>query len=137
MEYEGVIIAINPDVMFVRINLQSACNQCHAQKTCGITGTNEKVIEIPCMSGNYHTGETVTVIGKTSMGLKAVWYAFVAPVSAGLAVLITAVQFHLSDLNAALAALITVASYYMVIYCLRDKLKRKFTFTIKQHTITV
>jgi sigma-E factor negative regulatory protein RseC len=131
MEHEGIIIAISPDAVQVQIRQESSCSMCHAQQACGIADAKEKIIEVPCKSGNYSKGDVVCIVGKTSMGLKAVLYAFIIPLLAGIVSLAVVSRIIPSEAVAAIASLGAITLYYTVLYFFRDKFKRKFIFTIK------
>ena len=72
--------------------------------------------------------------GNLSLGLQAVLLAYVVPLVLLVAVLFVSIDALGSEPGAALAAIATLAIYYGVLYFVRDKLARKFSFTIKHIT---
>ena len=68
--------------------------------------------------------------GSLEMGLKAVWWAYIAPLLLLVAVLLVAGASGNEPL-AALSALAVLAVYYGLLYLNRGRLTRKFSFTIK------
>jgi sigma-E factor negative regulatory protein RseC len=75
-------------------------------------------------------GQTVTVAGAESLGLKAVTFAFGLPLLLLLAALVTAVAVAGSEKVAAIAALGVLVPYYLVLFLLRDRIKKDFQFRI-------
>ncbi|MDR2683107.1 MAG: SoxR reducing system RseC family protein, partial [Dysgonamonadaceae bacterium] len=82
-------------------------------------------------AGDYRPGDTVTVVGKTSMGLRAVGIAFVLPVFLVAAVLFVVSSAGLPERQAALTSLAALVFYYLVLYFFRNRFKQTFTFTIQ------
>ena len=68
----------------------------------------------------------------TSMGMKAVMVAFVIPFLVLLAALF--ITMRITDGNepvSALIALVTLIPYYIIIYLIRNRLSKTFTFTLE------
>lgn len=132
IEHKGIISGIEEDSVFVRILQQEACSECHAKSACGIADAKEKIIEIPDNSGKYKIGETVVITGDSSIGLKAVLYAFVIPLILVITVLALTLHFSDSEMLSALFAVIFPAVYYSVLYFFRENMKNKFVFSLKK-----
>jgi Positive regulator of sigma E activity len=132
IDHEGEVIAVSLKQARVKIIQNSACSSCHAHFSCSISETKEKIIDIPTDDKEIHVGDKVVVVGTSSMGLRAVLYAFAIPL------FITFVSVFLSTYwinNEGMLALITigvVALYYIVLYFFRDRLKGKFIFQIEK-----
>ena len=80
----------------------------------------------------YQVGQRVMVEGAASMGMKAVRLAFLFPLL--LLVAAVALVMWLADGNealAALAALLVLTVYFLLLFVNKKKLAREFTFTIK------
>ena len=92
-------------------------------------------MEIPFTSGNYHTGDEVTVVGKTSMGLKAVLFAFILPLILILMTLLILSSIGVDERQAALFSLFAVIIYFLGIYFFKNKVKQTFIFTIDDKVI--
>lgn len=128
----GVIKGITGNTIFVQITQQSACAECHARSMCTTADKKDKIIEVPDYSGTFHVNEEVVVCGESSLGLQAVAIAFVIPL---ILVFITVIAGKLNgwgDPLSATVALAGVAVNYGILYLLRDKLKKRFVFTIKK-----
>ncbi len=130
--HDGIVEKIDGNTLFVRIVQQSACSGCHAKALCAASEQKDKTIEIADKSGLYKPGEKVRICGRSSLGLQAVFLAFVVPLFLILAALIAAGQWKWTDTAASLTCLILLAAYYGLLYLLRDKLKKRFTFTVEK-----
>ena len=80
IRHEGRIVEITPEFTTVEILVSSACAACHAKGLCGMSEAEEKVIMVPTDPyAQHNVGDTVTVMTKMSMGMKAVWISYVVP----------------------------------------------------------
>ena len=95
-----------------------------------MSGNREKRLEIPFTSGDYRPGDQVTVVGKNSMGLKAVFFAFILPLLLILVTLSVVSSMKVDERQAAFISLSALIVYYLVIYFFRNKMKQTFTFII-------
>ncbi|MDD4245862.1 MAG: SoxR reducing system RseC family protein [Dysgonamonadaceae bacterium] len=111
----------------------SACSDCHAKGACMAADTKEKMVDVLDSSGQFKLNDRVLLIGKTSIGYKAVLWAFVIPIIIMVGAIFAATSvWHVGELQAALAALITLVPYYAFLYLLRHKMGEKLAFTIKK-----
>ena len=132
IQHEGIIEKINGPRITVRILQQSACSSCHAKGACLAADSKEKLIDIEDHSGRFHVNQQVLIEGKESIGYQAVLWAFVLPLSILLVLLVLSLSlWHFSEMEAALASMVALAPYYLVLYLLRDKMAKKFRFNIK------
>ena len=132
IHHTGIVTRISQEAVFVRITQRSACSGCHAQVMCSASEQKDKLIEIPDRSGLYAVDETVEIYGETRLGLEAVALAFVVP----LILVVVAVALGLSlgwdESMSGLIGLLLLIPYYGLLYLLRDRLKKKFVFTIRK-----
>lgn len=131
IKHSGRIAEITPDSILVEIISESACSSCHAASLCGMSEQTKKLIEVPAAHG-YEAGEEVWVNLKRSMGMKAVWLAYVIPLIILIAVVLAASELKASELLAGGIALGALAVYYLVLFMFRKKLKNEYTFYIKK-----
>ncbi|MDH6356154.1 SoxR reducing system RseC family protein [Parabacteroides sp. PF5-9] len=129
--HNGLIERIEKNVVFVRIVQQSACSGCHARSMCVASESKEKIIEVVDSSGTYRVDEEVIICGESSLGLQAVLLAFVFPLLLVLLAIIVGISQWEEPISA-LVALGLLIPYYTVLYLLRDRLKRRFVFTLKK-----
>ncbi len=129
----GKVISADPQFIQVEIVSESACGACHAKGLCGVGEEKVKQVSVPTpVSPFYEVGEEVFVDLKASMGHKAVWLAYVAPLVLLLAGILLALRLGAGEGLAALVAVCAVALYYLGIYLLRDKLQDEYIFTIRK-----
>ncbi|NLI99712.1 MAG: SoxR reducing system RseC family protein [Bacteroidales bacterium] len=132
IEHEGIIEKINGNRITVRILQQSACSACHAKSVCMAADSKEKLVDIPDITGQYHVNERVIIEGKESIGYKAVLWAFVIPLLILLGALVASLTlWDFTEIEAALAAIVALVPYYLVLYLLRNKMAKSFRFNIK------
>lgn len=132
ISHKGRIVEITPDITTVEIVSEPACGSCHASALCGLSGSKKKAIQVPTSGWKeYRTGDEVEVLLKASMGHKAVWIAYVVPLIVLIAVLLGLVAAGVAELVAGLAALGTVALYYLAVWIFRDRLRNEYIFTIR------
>ncbi|GHS85655.1 hypothetical protein FACS1894201_05640 [Bacteroidia bacterium] len=79
----------------------------------------------------YHIDQVVTVVMRTSLGLKAVLWAYVLPFIVLMASLFAGALLLHNELYGALIALGGTALYYVVLSLFREKLDRKMTAEIQ------
>ena len=132
IEHNGIVEKIENDIVYVRILQKSACSGCHAKGICSASEMKVKTIEVPCSDSSWKIGEEVEIIGKASMGMKAVLLAFVIPLLAMLAAIIIGTLTGLEDSGSAMLALAILTTYYIILYINRGKLKNKFVFQLKE-----
>ncbi len=131
IEHRGRIIAVLPHQVQVLIIQNSACSGCHAKSACTASDSAEKIIDIPTTHATYEVGQLVTIVGAKSMGWKAVGYAFGLPFVLLMTVLIATNHYTNDEVFAGLLGLSALIPYYIVLYLLRDRMKSRFTFSLK------
>jgi sigma-E factor negative regulatory protein RseC len=137
IEHEGIIEHIDGNHIKVRILQQSACSACHAKGYCTAADSSEKTVDIVDSSGRFKVHDRVTIEGKTSLGYKAVLWAYVIPLVLIVAMVILSTYIcHLNEIQTALLAISILAPYYVLLYLLRNKMTKIFTFTIKKSDST-
>lgn len=132
VNHEGVVKAVTDQYVEVSILAKTTCLSCQLKGVCSVSDLEEKVIEVPKIRNNaYKTGEKVEVEMKESLGVKALLLGYVYPFLLVLTVLI--VTYALTD-KQGLAGLLAVGSlvpYYFILYLLKNKFRKIFTFSIK------
>ena len=81
---------------------------------------------------SYKVGDSVLVMLKKSMGMKAVWISYVIPLFILMILILSLSSVTVHEVYAGLAAIGGVALYYLVIYLFRDRLANDFVFYIKE-----
>jgi sigma-E factor negative regulatory protein RseC len=131
IKHVGTVESIGSSIQ-VRIVQKSACSSCTAKSLCHSSESKEKIIDIYESHPELKVGDEVMIYGTTSMGLSAVVYAFVVPFFVLMIVL--CLCYSLTNHNEVLSgviALLSMIPYYIGLHLCKDRLKRKFSFTIK------
>lgn len=132
IRHRGKIVDIDPLVTKVEILRTSACSACHAKELCGFSEEEKRIVDVATSGFDPHQiGEEVTLCMKKSMGMKAVWIAYVIPLVILVISVLVLSAFGLGELAMGLGAIAAVALYYVVILCFRDRLSNEFIFYIK------
>lgn len=133
IEHEGTIDNINGNQYTIRITQSSACSECHAKGACMASDTKVKMVDVVDTSGQFKLHERVLLLGKTSIGYKAVLWAFVIPLILLISVIIASTSiWQVNELQAALLALVSLVPYYALLYIIRHKMGEKLAFSIKK-----
>ena len=133
IKHRGLVEKIDGSHVVVRIVQTSACSACSAKGLCNASESKEKQIDVYEVNPAYRIGEEVVLCGSTSMGMKAVFLAFGIPVLLLLAALFVTMRITDGDaLLAAAVALLAVVPYFVVIYLMKDKMNKTFSFVIEK-----
>ena len=133
IKHRGVVEKIEGTHVVVRIVQTSACSACSAKGLCNASESKEKQIDVYGVQSSYRIGEEVVVCGTTSMGMRAVLLAFGVPLLILLLALFVTMRITDGDaLLSAFVALLAVMPYYLLVYFMKDKLDRTFSFTIEK-----
>ena len=133
IKHRGIVEKVEGAHVVVRIVQTSACAACSAKGLCNASESKEKQIDVYEAGASYRIGEEVVLCGSTSMGMRAVFLAFGIPMLLLLFALFVSMRVTDGDaLVSSLVALFAVVPYYLVIYFMKDKLNRTFSFTIEK-----
>ena len=132
VKHTGKVVSMDPQLTTVQIVSHSACSECHAAGLCGLSEYTEKAIQVPAdPRATYGVGDEVQVVLKATMGLKAVWLAYVLPLVVLLLVALGLTALHVPEVIAGVGAIAAVGVYYLVLWLLRDRLRNEYVFTIQ------
>ena len=131
ISHEGIVTKITNDELEIKILAQSACAACHAKSACGIGEQAEKILTVPRPKGrDFVLSQKVNVQMTIGQGNKAAILAYLIPIILLLAVLFVCLGLGLGEGLSALFGIVAMIPYYIVLYLQRDKLKKKFDYTI-------
>ncbi len=131
IRHGGVVDAVHGQIVTVRILQASACSGCHAAGICRASESKEKLVQVECPdASSYQIGQSVTVMGTERLAVRAVMMAFGMPLLLMLAALVAAIAFTGSEKTAAAAAFLVLVPYYLVLFLLRNRIKKEFIFKI-------
>ena len=128
--HAGVVQEVSENKITVVIINASACSSCHAKGACLASDMKEKEIEIHHFSGDYHPGQHVNIVGRTSQGFKAAFYGYILPFLLVFATLIISISVTNSEGLSGLLSLAILIPYYAALYIFRNKIKSSFEFEI-------
>ena len=132
VSHEGVVTKITDDELEIKILAQSACAACHAKSACSMSEQAEKILTVPRPEGQeFQLLQKVNVRMAVGQGNKAAILAYLIPIILLLAVLFVCLGLGLGEGLAALISIVALVPYYIVLYLRRDKLKKKFEYTIE------
>ncbi|MBR5028550.1 MAG: SoxR reducing system RseC family protein [Bacteroidales bacterium] len=133
-EHKGIVAEVTDDLVRVKIESVSACAACHAKGLCSMSDKTDKIIDVKRsqLKNEYHVGDEVTVVASSGKGLLAVVFAYIIPAIVAVAAIAVMLSVGANELMASVVAIALVAVYYFVLYLLRDKLNKKFVFTIEE-----
>ena len=117
ISHEGIVTKITDEELEIKILAQSACAACHAKSACGMGEQAEKILTVPRPKDKDF-----------ALNQKL---AYLLPVILLLAVLFVCLGLGLSEGLSALISFIALIPYYIVLYLQRDKLKKRFEYTIE------
>lgn len=132
IQHQGIIEKIEKHKVFVRIEQKAACSACHARSACLASDKKEKIIEIDDTSGMYAVNEPVIISAHSSVGFYAVIIAFVIPLTLVILACIIGMDQSGNEGIGGLAGLSVLIPYYFILFIFREKLKKKFVFSLSK-----
>lgn len=134
IRHEGIIKNISENMIYVSVMQNAACSECHVKSACSLSEGKERIIRIPNSDHMYKEGEKVIVTIRSSLGLKAVGYAFALPLLLLFITLFICLNLFQNESLAALISILALAIYYGILYLFRNHLEKKFIFGLKKIT---
>lgn len=131
IEHPGTIIDVQNNTLFVKITSLSACSKCHAVKSCSLSESVDKIIEIPQEGRAFKVGQSVNVLLDSSIGNKAIFLSYLLPFFVLLISLIIVYALLHNELLAGLISLGSVVIYYIVLQKFNHHIKKLVTFKIE------
>ena len=132
ISHEGIVTKISDDELEIKILAQSACAACHAKSACGMGEQADKILTVSRpKSKDFALNQKVNVKMAIGQGNKAAILAYLIPIVLMLAVLFVCLGLGLNEGVSALISIIALIPYYIILYLQRDKLKKRFEYTIE------
>ena len=134
IEHLGVVDRVEGNRVWVSIRSGSACGSCQSKSYCGIAEMSEKVIETlsPNTKKTFEIGQQVNVVLRKSLGYKALMLGYLFPFILVILILIFVLTITDNQLYAALASVLALAPYYLLLFLHRKKIRATFRFFIKE-----
>ena len=131
LEHVGIVNKITGDGCEVSVVVGDACQGCHAKSVCGTSGEHQRSIFVRHAPLHLRAGDRVVVTMQSSLGVRAVVFAYIIPFITLTSTLFINLALGLSEAMAALSALLAMAIYFLILYLFRNKLERTIEFKIK------
>lgn len=133
ISHSGVIDSIAGNNVKVRIVQSSACSGCKISAHCSSAESKEKIIDVfVADSGLYYVGQEVNVIASASVGLQAVLYGFALPTIILLLTIIACLKcISMPEAVSAIIGIGALVPYYLILYFLRNKMRKTLLFYIE------
>jgi len=132
IEHKGRIDSITGNKIHVSFLAMSGCASCHAKGVCSAGDMQEKSVDVYDFSNQYKVGDNVNVTLKQSLGFRALFLGYVLPFILVLLILIILSSVTSNEAIAGLSALSILIPYYLILFLLKDKIKKDFAFTINK-----
>lgn len=133
MEHSGVVTAVGEGRVDVLMHVESACASCKARSACMMSDSSDKTVTVETPAAEmFSVGERVVVAVEQVMGVKAVMLAYVYPFFAMFAALLGMFALGAGETAAGLTSLGVLASYYIVLWFFRNRIKKEIIFNIKK-----
>lgn len=131
IRHDGIVMSVKGTTAHVKILQASACAGCHARNMCQGSDAQEK--EMDCeMLEPLAVGDKVEVLISEGMGWKAVTLAYILPFVVLTAVVTLLVEYGVHEAIAGLSALAAAVIYYTVLWLMRGKVQKQFSFRAKK-----
>jgi sigma-E factor negative regulatory protein RseC len=130
ISHKGIVQKSDNESVTVLITAESACRGCHAEGSCNLSGTEEKIVEVKG-SFDLKNGDTVTVLMKQSSGFTALFLGYIMPLIFVISFLILFATLGYPELVSGLLAISSLLPYYLILYLLRKRINDKFIFSLK------
>jgi sigma-E factor negative regulatory protein RseC len=132
IEHKGRIDSIDGNKIIVSFLAMSGCASCHAKGVCTAADMQEKSVDVYDYTNQYQVGEEVNILLKQTLGFRALFLGYVLPFLLILFFLIVLTIITNNEAVSGLGALSVLVPYYIILFVMRDKIRKKFTFTLNK-----
>jgi sigma-E factor negative regulatory protein RseC len=131
ISHEGVVQSATAGSVTVLLSPGISCSGCQAEKSCGIAGSEHKMINI---DGSFSIvpGEKVLVSMQKSQGFSALFLGYILPLMVVVISLVTLISLKINELSSGLISVGLLIPYYGLLFIFRRSINRKFRFTLKR-----
>lgn len=129
-----MVESVGGDCIKVRIVQTSACVSCKVAGHCHASDKKDKTVDVygAGMSG-LNVGDEVLVVASENTGWFAVALSFILPFIILVTVLFAVLAVSGNELVVALSCLFSLVPYFVLLYFLRDKIRKRISFTIERN----
>lgn len=132
VKHEGIISKITKEGIVVALKGNINCEGCKAQSACGVSESNDKEITILSSDNSFKLNDTVDIVLERSLGLKAVFWAYLFPFIVMMFVLIISSYFF-SEWIAGILSFSILGPYYLMLFIFNNKFKKAFKLSILKY----
>ena len=117
----------------VRILQTSACASCKVAGHCNASESKEKIVDVLNVSdtSGLKVGDDVVVCASRDVANRALLLGFGLPFLILVSVLLITLRFTSEEGWAAIAALLSLAPYYGVLFLFKDKIRKGLSFYLE------
>ncbi len=131
VRHSGVVEAVTKSGVRVRITQTSACASCKMAGHCNASESKVKYVDVAgACTGGLKVGDAVSVSASQTVVIKALLLSFGVPLVVLVAVLAAVYASTGNDVLSGGAAIASLLPYYLLLYCLRNRIGRSVVFTI-------
>ena len=131
--HRAEVTRVFPQAVEIVVVSRSACDACRVKRQCGMGESREKRMIVGTTEASFfEPGEIVEVQTERSMGIKAVFFAYIFPFLFIFSLLLAMLHNVASEPAAGLSALGAGGCYYFVLYLLRHKIEKEITFKVRK-----
>lgn len=132
--HSGIVEDISGGCIKVRIVQSSSCIGCKIAGHCNTSERKDKIIDVYTVGNNhgYAVGDEVTVSVSSRSGMEAVTLAFTIPFVLLILTVFLSSLLTSSEALSAVAGLVILIPYYIVLYMLRGKIGKRVSCAIEE-----
>jgi len=131
-KHPGKVVTIDKNLVSVEIIALTACASCKSKNMCSMSNSTEKIIDVPTLTPeNYAVGQDVNIVMRESLGMKAVFLAYVMPFLVCMAALFGLSFVFESELVYGVGAVAAAALYYITLRKFSDKISKEFVWHLE------
>ena len=134
IERSATITAINGGEVCLTVLRPSACSNCEVAGHCHASESRLETITLDRSQfpSDIALGDQVSLEMRSSLGMRAVLLTMVVPTLLIIAVTILLSYLEVGTLAQILIALGVAVAYMLLLWLLRDRFERTFTFTVRK-----
>jgi sigma-E factor negative regulatory protein RseC len=130
--HEGFVEQVAEGSVKVSIDKRSACSACSAKGSCKSLDSIKSEMVILTSDNSYKPGDRVLLKLQKSMGLKAVLIGYGLPFLSFLFTLVVFYKISKSEILSALAAIVILVLYYLLLKLFNRKIDSYFKIEIER-----
>ncbi len=129
IQHDGFITKITDQTVTVSLSGNLNCDACNAKMVCGSAESGDKVVDVLNTDSGLQLNDSVKVLLRKDLGMKAVFWAYVFPFILVMTVLVTA-SFFVTEWLAGVLSILVLPPYYLLLYSLQNVFSKSFQFSI-------